>query len=202
MPTQEEREQIERQITKKFSGANNAGKFVLTFSDDNNSKPEILPIQVSNADKQYTVLNELCIQNIMIGHRVTSPMLLGVKTEGQLGGRNELTQAYELYMNTVVKPFQNNILRTFKRLSAINGIILSYEIKNVQPLNSLFGSDVLKDVLTQDEIREQAGYAPLGVNEQSVTEEVELQKKNKNLTLDEFIAQYGEEVDENRVGIN
>ena len=56
IPTQEEREQIERQITQKFTGANNAGKFVLTFSDDANSRPEIVPIQVSNADKQYTVL--------------------------------------------------------------------------------------------------------------------------------------------------
>ncbi|MDN5385821.1 hypothetical protein QEP66_27810, partial [Streptomyces sp. LB8] len=75
-------------------------------------------------DKQYTVLNELTIQNIMIGHRVTSPMLLGVKTEGQLGGRNELLQAYELYMNSVVKPFQNQLLKTFKKLLAINGVTI------------------------------------------------------------------------------
>ena len=193
IPTQDEREHIEKQITKKFSGANNAGKFVLTFSDDANSRPEILPIQVSNADKQYTVLNELCIQNIMIGHRVTSPMLLGVKTEGQLGGRNELTQAYELYMNTVVKPYQNTILRAFKRLSAINGISLSFSIKDIQPLNSLFGSDVLKDVLTQNEIREQAGYEPIADEEQSVTEEVQMQKMSTDLSLEDFIAKYGED---------
>ena len=196
VPTKEVRDQIEFQIKNKFSGANNAGKFVLTFSDDSTSKPEIVPIQVSNADKQYTVLNELCIQNIMIGHRVTSPMLLGVKTEGQLGGRNELTQAYELYMNTVIKPFQNNILRTFKRLSAINGIVLPYTIKDTTPLNSLFGADVLKDVLTQDEIREEVGYEPLDIGEVSTTEEVELQKKKKNLTVAEFIEQYGETIDE------
>ena len=190
IPTQEERQQIERQITQKFTGANNAGKFVLTFSDDANSRPEIVPIQVSNADKQYTVLNELCIQNIMIGHRVTSPMLLGVKTEGQLGGRNELTQAYELYMNTVVKPYQNTILRTFKRLLAVNGVVVPFGVKDTQPLNSLFGADILKDVLTQDEIREEAGYAPLKTGEQSVTEEVNL---NSEVDYDELIANYGED---------
>jgi len=190
IPTKEERERIERQITKKFTGANNAGKFVLTFTEDGQEKPEIIPIQVSNADKQYTVLNELCIQNIMIGHRVTSPMLLGVKTEGQLGGRNELTQAYELYMNTVIKPYQNVILKTFKRLLAINDIVIPFSIQNVSPINSLFGSDVLKDVLTQDEIREQAGYEPLEKDEVSVTGEVELKKKS---LLDKLIAEYGEE---------
>ena len=190
IPTQIEREQIERQITQKFTGANNAGKFVLTFSDDANSRPEIVPIQVSNADKQYTVLNELCIQNIMIGHRVTSPMLLGVKTEGSLGGRNELIQAYELYMNTVVKPYQNTILRTFKRLLAVNGVVVPFGVKDTQPLNSLFGADVLKDVLTQDEIREEAGYAPLETGEQSVTEEVKMSSDN---ILDDLIDLYGED---------
>jgi len=192
IPTKEERERIERQITQKFSGASNAGKFVLTFTEDGQEKPEIVPIQVSNADKQYTVLNELCIQNIMIGHRVTSPMLLGVKTEGQLGGRNELIQAYEMYMNTVVKPYQNIILKTFKRLLAVNDIVIPFHIQNVSPINSLFGSDVLKDVLTQDEIREQAGFDALEQNEQSVTEEVELKKKT---LLDKLINEYGEDED-------
>ena len=192
IPTKEERERIERQITQKFSGASNAGKFVLTFTEDGQEKPEIVPIQVSNADKQYTVLNELCIQNIMIGHRVTSPMLLGVKTEGQLGGRNELIQAYEMYMNTVVKPYQNIILRTFKRLLAVNDIVIPFHIQNVSPINSLFGSDVLKDVLTQDEIREQAGFDALEQDEQSVTEEVELKKKT---LLDKLINEYGEDED-------
>jgi len=192
VPTREERVQIERQIAKKFTGANNAGKFVLTFSDDANSKPEIVPIAVSDADKQYTVLNELTIQNIMIGHRVTSPMLLGVKTEGQLGGRNELLQAYELYMNSVVKPFQNQLLKTFKKLLAINGITIPISIKDVQPLNSMFDAETLKEVLTQDEIREELGYEPLDVQEQTVAEEQNLAEYTE---LDKFLMEFGEDED-------
>ena len=188
VPTREERVQIENQITKKFTGANNAGKFILSFSDDANSKPEIVPIAISDADKQFTVLNELTIQNIMIGHRVTSPSLLGVKTEGQLGGRNELTQAYELYMNSVVKPFQNTILKTFKKLLNINGITASFSIKDVQPLNSIFDADTLKEVLTQDEIREQLGFEPLEVKEETAAEE-----QNFSEVLDTFLSEYGEE---------
>lgn len=192
VPTREERVQIERQIAKKFTGSNNAGKFVLTFSDDANSKPEIIPIQVSDADKQYTVLNELCVQNIMIGHRVTSPMLLGVKTEGQLGGRNELLQAYELYMNSVVKPFQNQLLKTFKKLLAVNGVTIPLSIKDVKPLNSMFDADTLKEVLTQDEIREELGYAPLEVEEETVAEEQNLAEYTE---LDKFLAEFGEDED-------
>ena len=192
VPTREERVQIERQIAKKFTGANNAGKFVLTFSDDANSKPEIVPIAVSDADKQYTVLNELTIQNIMIGHRVTSPMLLGVKTEGQLGGRNELLQAYELYMNSVVKPFQNQLLKTFKKLLAINGVTIPISIKDVQPLNSMFDAETLKEVLTQDEIREELGYDPLEKQEETVAEEQNLAEYTE---LDKFLMEFGEDED-------
>ena len=192
VPTREERVQIERQIAKKFTGANNAGKFVLTFSDDANSKPEIVPIAVSDADKQYTVLNELTIQNIMIGHRVTSPMLLGVKTEGQLGGRNELLQAYELYMNSVVKPFQNQLLKTFKKLLAINGVTIPLSIKDVQPLNSMFDAETLKEVLTQDEIREELGYEPLEKQEETVAEEQNLAEYTE---LDKCIMEFGEDED-------
>lgn len=172
IPTAEERRQIEHQITQKFSGANNSGKMVLTFSDDANSKPEIVPIQVSNADKQYTVLNELCIQNIMIGHRVTSPMLLGVKTEGQLGGRGELLQAHELYTNTVIRPFQEVILKCIRKILAVNGIAIPISIEMAKPLNSIFDADTLKEVLTQDEIRAELGYAPLEKQEETVAEEV------------------------------
>tara|TARA_B100000497_G_scaffold113878_1_gene136029 strand:- start:177 stop:2021 length:1845 start_codon:yes stop_codon:yes gene_type:complete len=192
IPTREERVQIEKQITKKFTGANNAGKFVLTFSDDANSKPEIIPIAVSDADKQYTVLNELTISNIMIGHRVTSPMLLGVRAEGQLGGRNELLQAYELYMNSVVKPFQNQLLKTFKKLLAINGVTIPLSIKDVQPLNSMFDAETLKEVLTKDEIREELGYEPLEVQEETVAEEQNLAEYTE---LDKFLMEFGEDED-------
>ena len=174
VPTAEERRQIEHQITQKFSGANNAGKFVLTFSDDQNSKPEIMPIQVSNADKQYTVLSELAVQNIMIGHRVTSPMLLGVRVEGQLGGRSELLQAHELYTNTVIKPFQSIILKTLRKILAVNGITLPISIEMSKPLNSMFDAETLKEVLTQDEIRQELGFAPLETEGETVAEELEL----------------------------
>ena len=172
IPTAEERRQIEHQITQKFSGSNNSGKMVLTFSDSSETKPEIVPIQVSNADKQYTVLNELCIQNIMIGHRVTSPMLLGVRQEGQLGGRGELLQAHELYTNTVIRPFQEVILKCIRKILAVNGIAIPISIEMAKPLNSIFDADTLKEVLTQDEIRAELGYAPLEKQEETVAEEV------------------------------
>ena len=171
VPTDEERRMIENKIAKKFTGAKNAGRMVLTFSESKEKEPTLTPIQLSQADKQYTVLNELTVQNIMIGHRVTSPMLLGVKTEGQLGGRNELLQAHELYSNTVIKPFQEILLKCFTKLLKVNGFHLPITVKQAEPITSKFDTDILKEVLTVDEIREELGYEPLKTQEDTIEDE-------------------------------
>ena len=196
IPTQEERYKIEHQIKEKFNGAGNAGKFVLTFSDDANSAPDLQPIALSDADKQYTVLNELCIQNIMIGHRVTSPMLLGVKTEGQLGGRNELMTAYELYSNTVINPMKDIALKGLKMVLDCNNINLPISLSEVSPLSSMFDTDILQDVLTQDEIREQLGYEPLEQAEEVNSRFSKTCCSAVPTALDNFINTYGEDADE------
>ena len=183
VPTDEERRMIENKIAKKFTGAKNAGRMVLTFSESKEKEPTLTPIQLSQADKQYTVLNELTVQNIMIGHRVTSPMLLGVKTEGQLGGRNELLQAHELYSNTVIKPFQNVLLKCFTKLLKVNGFHLPIAVKQAEPITSKFDTDILKEVLTVDEIREELGYEPLKTKEDTIEDEKETNSNPDDTTL-------------------
>jgi len=179
IPTEEERYELEKKIQQKFTGASNAGKFVLTFSDDKSREPTLQPISLSDADKQYEVLNKLVIQNIMIAHRVTSPMLLGVKTEGQLGGRTELLDAYELYHNTVISPFQDVILKCIRHILDINDINLSISIQKSAPMNNKFGADVLKEVMTVDELREELGLPALADEDDTVADEQELYKKGK-----------------------
>ncbi len=195
VPTDEERFKIENQIAQKFTGAGNAGKFVLTFSDDKNNSPDLQPIQLSDADKQYTVLNELCIQNIMIGHRVTSPMLLGVKTDGQLGGRNEILEAYELYSNTVVQPMKDIALKGLKMVLNVNNTNLPISLSEISPLNSKFDSDVLTDVLTKDEIRAELGYEPLAQAEEVNSRFEKICCSEQQNELDDFLQNYGEDED-------
>jgi hypothetical protein len=161
VPTAEERLQIERSIEKKFTGSGNAGKFVLSFSDSKDRAAEITPIEVSNADKQYLALQELLVQNIMTGHRVTSPMLLGVKTEGQLGGRDELMQAFEIYQNTVVKPYQEHILKTIEKILLVNDIQADLQIVQSSPIMTTFTVEDMRNVMTKEEIREKLGLEPL-----------------------------------------
>ena len=97
----------------------------------------------------------------MIGHRVTSPMLLGVKTEGQLGGRDELMQAFEIYQNTVIRPYQEHILKTLSKIMEINGINLPISFVQNSPITSKFSIEDMKEVMTANEIRHELGLKPL-----------------------------------------
>jgi hypothetical protein len=161
VPTQEERFQIEQSLTDKFTGARNSGKFILTFSDDKTRTPDITPIAVSNASEQYLALQELLVQNILTGHRVTSPMLMGIKSDTGLGSNvDELNAAANFYLNTVVQPLQNHILDTLQTIFSVNNIDLPVSFVQLKPITVEFTSEDLKAVMTQDEIREELGLKP------------------------------------------
>lgn len=164
VPTQEERFQIEQSLSDKFTGASNSGKFVLTFSDDRNRTPEITPISVSDADKQYLALQELLVQNILTGHRVTSPMLMGIKNDTGLGSNvDELNAAANFYLNTVVKPFQDHIVKVLRKIFKVNNMDMPVNFVQLKPITVKFTSEDLKAVMTEDEIREELGLEPLDV---------------------------------------
>ena len=164
VPTAEERRQIEKSLTDKFVGAANSGKFILTFSDDRTRTPEITPISVSDADKQYLALQELLVQNILTGHRVTSPMLMGIKNDTGLGSNvDELNSAFNFYLNTVIIPFQLHIKNTLQTIFSVNNMDLPVEFVQLKPITLEFTSEDLKGIMTEDELREEMGLKPLDV---------------------------------------
>ena len=196
IPTQEERFQIERSLTDKFVGAKNSGKFILTFSDDKTRTPEITPISVSDADKQYLALQELLVQNILTAHRVTSKTLMGIdSTNGFSSNTDELINASNFYINTVIRPFQLNILNTLQTIFSVNNMDLEVEFVQLKPITVQFDSKTIREVMTQDEIREDIGLPPLEGDEETVEQDVKLAKTEKT-ELECFIEEFGEDMPE------
>ena len=177
VPTAEERRQIEQSLADKFTGAKNSGKFILTFSDDRTRTPEITPISVSDADKQYLALQELLVQNILTAHRVTSKTLMGIdSTNGFSSNTDELINAANFFQNTVVRPFQLNILDTLQTLFSVNNMDLPVEFVQLKPITIQYDSKTLREVVTQDEIREDIGLPPLNADDKTVEQEVKFAK--------------------------
>lgn len=160
IPTPEEQADIERQIKRKFSGTDNAGRFVVSFNDDSSKAPTLLPLVPSDMDKQFEILNKTVQQEIFTGHRVTSPMLFGIRVEGQLGGRSEMVEAYELFKNTYINGRTQRIERVMNYLANFNGIS-EITLSPVDPVTEKLSEQALIQIMTQDELRIKAGLEPI-----------------------------------------
>jgi hypothetical protein len=113
---EDEREAIEEMLRDQYAGTDNAGSMIYIDVDSPENAPVITPIPQNGADDYYYNLNEITTQKILTAHRITSPMILGIKTEGQLGGRDEVLDAYLLFTNTVIRPYQQDILSVIEIL--------------------------------------------------------------------------------------
>ena len=135
VPPEEERDIIESQIKQKWSGSSNAGKFILAFNDDANSAASIEPVQLSDAHNQYEFLSRECQQKVLVGHRITSPMLFGVKDQTGLGNNaDEIKTAFQLFDNSVIKPKQEQVISALDEILAFNNIALDLYFKTLTPI--------------------------------------------------------------------
>ena len=135
VPTEEERYIIENKVAEKFSGSSNAGKFILAFNDNKELAASIEPVQLNDASQQYQFLADESMRKIMVSHRVTSPMLLGIKDQSGLGNNaDELMTASQLFDNIVIRPMQETILDGIDKVLAYNDISLDLYFKTLQPI--------------------------------------------------------------------
>lgn len=135
IPANEERERIRRDIENQLAGSRNSGKFIITYSDSPDRKPDFEPFPVSDVDKQYQFLSEETTNKIMIGHRVVSPAMFGVKTEGQLGSTEELKVASTLFERQVVKPYRRILKDVLEQLLSDAGTKAEVEFEGEAPFS-------------------------------------------------------------------
>ena len=198
IPTESERNQIERDITNKFTSSSNAGKFLMSFSDDKTRSPEIHPLNTADLSDQYLTLQTLLVQNILTGHRVTSKTLLGIDSgNGFSSNADELLNAANFYQNTVIRPFQLNILDTLQKIFSVNLIDLPISFIQLKPITIQFDSETIREVMTTDEIRESLGLPDLTVEQEEEDFNTQLSEEVVEKTeLDAFIEEFGEDMSE------
>lgn len=157
-PTEDKKREIEHRMTKKFAGSENAGKFLLVFNDVNASKSvEVTDLSATDLDKHMIELNKTCQQEIFSGHRVTSPMLFGIKTEGQLGGNTELKASYELFQSTYAKPKATAFDKELNYLLSYSSMPGKYELRPTDPIGWQIPDALLSQAVSPDDVREKLG---------------------------------------------
>jgi hypothetical protein len=179
-PPAEVKDTVEAQIKQKFGGSSNAGRFIISWNDGQDSKADITPVQLSDAHNQYQFLSGEAMQKIMVSHRVVSPMLLGIKDQTGFGNNaEEMKTASILFDNVVVRPFQRLIIDAVTQVLNFNGYNLNLYFKTLQPLEF---TDLSGNVI-DDETREEE----TGVSLSSEKKKIELVKPNAGESKDDFL---------------
>jgi hypothetical protein len=200
VPSSDEMKKTERQLKAKFTNTDSAGSMVVDFVDDPNRVPDVITLNGDDFDKRYEALNKTIQEEIFVGHKVVSPMLFGVRVEGQLGGRNEMIDAFHLFQNKYISPKQEIQEKIYNIFAPVKGKL---KIKKVEPVMASVGETILLDLLTQDEMREIIGRKPLEQGQLTVNQSktaqptqtfAEPKKQNDELDYSVF-SKYGEPIE-------
>lgn len=133
-PNAEERQNLENRIAQKFTGTG-GNKFILAFNDNQDAAATVETLPISDAHNTYEYVSSQATEKIMVGHRVVSPMLYGIKDSTGLGNNaDELKTASILMQNLVIAPFQHLLIDAFDSILAYNQISLKLYFKTLQPL--------------------------------------------------------------------
>ena len=123
IPAPEERQTIEDLVQHKFTGTKNAGRFMISFNDDAASKPTLDIIDIANLHEKYEYVANYAQDRILVAHRVTSPLLFGIRTtnNGFSSQSEEMMTAFSILQTMTISPFQNLILNTLDYALACGG---------------------------------------------------------------------------------
>ena len=147
VPQDEDQRKIEESIKAKFTNTNNAGKAIIAFNDNKESAATVDTLQLGEAHQQYSFLSEESTTKIMVGHRVTSPMLLGIKDSSGLGNNaEELVTASALFEATVINPFRLLLIDALESVISFNNMSLRLFFKSLNPFQE---EEVQEDAQTE-----------------------------------------------------
>jgi predicted transcriptional regulator len=157
IPTPEEARATARRFKENYQGTDNAGGLIIQYNDPTEKESVINNLQPSDFDKQFDLLNKTVQQEIFVAHKVNSPMLFGVRVEGQLGGRSELIEAYEMFHHAYIEPRQQKIDDTFAYLlEPIASVRL--ETINKPPIGLDYQALFTAGIIDRNEARKELGF--------------------------------------------
>ena len=121
-PSEDVQEAIERRIKEKFTGTDNAGKFMVSFNDSKENGVTVERIQDDSFDQKYEALRQSTFKEIFVAFRCI-PQLFGYSLEGTGFNKQEFLEAFELYNTTTIRSIQKDLVRCFNKIFGLEDSI-------------------------------------------------------------------------------
>ena len=146
IPDPEEQMAIRRNW-ETLMGARKAGKVVFTFNESADRMPRLDLVPMTDADKQWQELSVQSRENILAAHRVTSPLLFGIRDAGGLGSNaDEMKNAYRIFNKNIIEPYQQIVTDSLEEIFKGMGIIADISIES----NDIFGDEIAAPAVAQN----------------------------------------------------
>ncbi len=152
IPDREKQMQVKDDVLGKLTGSRGE-KVIVAFNNNAESKTTVDDIPLNDAPQHYEYLSNECVKKLVISHRITSPLLIGVKDGNSGLGNNadEIKTATLLFDNIVIKPYQELLTDCFDAVLAVNGISLNLYFRTLQPLEFTETDDIVNEEQREEE---------------------------------------------------
>jgi hypothetical protein len=152
VPDREKQVQIKSDVMNKLTGSKGE-KVIIAFNNNSESKTTVDDIPLNDAPEHYQYLSTECQNKLIVAHRVTSPLLLGIRTENNGLGSNadEIKTAALLFDNITIKPYQQLLTDSIDDILSVNGISLKLYFKTLQPLAFVETKNAITDEAREEE---------------------------------------------------
>ena len=115
VPDDEQKAEIEKSVNEKFAGASNAGRILLNFANGIQNALKVEKLDTVDFGAKYEATAKRAREQIFVSFQAV-PALFGLMTESKGFSTEEFEQAFRLYNRTCVRPLQQIIVETFKKV--------------------------------------------------------------------------------------
>jgi len=152
VPDQDQQLSIKNDVMRKLTGSRGE-KVIIAFNNNAESKTTIDYVPLNDAPAHYEYLSTECSNKLMVAHRITSPLLLGIRTGNNGLGNNadEIKTASLLFNNVTIRPYQDLLIDCIDDILAFNGISLKLYFKTLQPLEFIDTDNAITDEAREEE---------------------------------------------------
>lgn len=121
VPETEQKQEIEDEVNEKFTGHQNAGRLMISFSKDRTTAPTITEFKIEDFGQRYQSLADHSRQQIFTAFRA-APALFGIIDKTGFN-ETEYESAFKLYNRTQIQPVQKMIADTYDKIYGASGVL-------------------------------------------------------------------------------
>lgn len=148
-----QRQKVKDTFKRDGSGSSNAGRFLINWNRSQDTAVTFSEITVGSAHKQYEFLSQEATQKLLTCHKVTSPILFGMKDNTGLGNNaNEMETAFNELMINVIQPKKEVPLDDLMMIFNDAGINLDLDFIPLREVQKIQPTQLSKQEQHQDPI--------------------------------------------------